>query len=66
LASAVTDLLLEELGHELPPILRIHLSNGFPHKYGVTVQRIRLPHQIAAAVAQGTQSRQYDAIREFG
>jgi transketolase len=68
--SAVTDLLLQELGRELPPILRIGLPDAFPQKYGVQDDLFDeyglMPHQIAATVAQATKSKQYEPIREFG
>ena len=54
--SAVTDLLVEQLGTALPPIMRLGLPDAFPHKYGVQDDLFELfglmPDQIAAAVAK--------------
>jgi transketolase len=52
--SAVTDLLVEELGRNMPVIRRIALPDAFPHHYGVQSDLWELhglaPEQIAASV----------------
>jgi transketolase len=54
--SAVTDLLVAELGRDLPVIRRIALPDAFPHHYGVQNDLWELaglmPEQIAGTVAQ--------------
>lgn len=54
LGSAITDLLVEKLGRNLPPIRRIALPDAFPHKYGVQEDLFKVfgltPEQIAATV----------------
>jgi transketolase len=53
--SAVTDLLVEEMGSALPPLMRIGLPDEFPNKYGVQDDLFEvyglMPNQIAATVA---------------
>lgn len=53
--SAVTDLLVAKLGHALPAMVRLGLSDEFPHKYGAQNDLFEvyglMPHQIAATVA---------------
>jgi len=57
LGSAVTDLLVDELGRALPPVMRLALPDAFPHKYGNQDDLLDvyglMPHQIAASVANG-------------
>jgi transketolase len=54
--SAVADLLIERMGSALPPVLRIGLSDTFPHKYGLQEDLFDeyglMPAQIAASVAK--------------
>jgi transketolase len=54
--SAVTDLLVEKLGTNLPPLVRIGLPDAFPHKYGVQEELFEVyglaPAQIAARVSK--------------
>jgi transketolase len=54
--SAVTDLLVEEMGGSLPRIVRLALPDSFPVKYGVQTDLLEIyglmPEQIAARVAQ--------------
>jgi transketolase len=53
--SAVTDLLVEEMGQSLPRIRRLALPDAFPHKYGVQNDLLEIyglmPDQIAATVS---------------
>jgi transketolase len=53
--SAVTDLLVEEMGQSLPRIRRLALPDAFPHKYGVQNDLLEIyglmPDQIAASVS---------------
>jgi transketolase len=53
--SAVTDLLVEEMGQSLPRIRRLALPDAFPHKYGVQNDLLEIyglmPNQIAATVS---------------
>jgi transketolase len=52
--SAVTDVLVENLGTAQPPILRLGLPDAFPHKYGLQEDLFEvyglLPTQIAARI----------------
>jgi transketolase len=54
--SAITDLLVDELGPAMPQIKRIALPDAFPHNYGVQKDLLGiyglLPEQIAATVRQ--------------
>ena len=54
--SAVTDLLVEELGQNMPAIRRIALPDAFPHHYGVQNDLWEvnglMPAQIAATVEE--------------
>jgi len=54
--SAVTDVLAEQGGTLLPPLLRLGLPDAFPHKYGVQEELFEVyglaPEQIAARVAK--------------
>jgi transketolase len=54
--SAVTDVLVNELGQSLPRIVRLALPDAFPHKYGVQNDLLEIyglmPHQIAASVTK--------------
>ena len=54
--SAVTDVLVEELGTALPPVMRLGLPDAFPHNYGVQDDLFDvyglMPGQIAATVAK--------------
>jgi transketolase len=55
LGSAITDLLVEQLAGNLPPIRRIALPDAFPHKYGVQNDLFEVfgltPAQIAATAS---------------
>jgi transketolase len=54
--SAITDVLVNELGQSLPRIVRIALPDAFPHKYGMQNDLLEIyglmPHQIAASVTK--------------
>ena len=54
--SAVTDVLVEELGPSIPRIKRIALPDSFPKNYGVQNDLFEIyglmPHQIAATVSE--------------
>jgi transketolase len=54
--SAVTDVLVNELGQSLPRIVRLALPDAFPQKYGVQNDLLEIyglmPHQIAASVTK--------------
>jgi len=54
--SAVTDLIVEQLGTAQPPILRLGLPDAFPHKYGLQEDLFEvyglMPEQIAARIAK--------------
>jgi transketolase len=54
--SAVTDLIVEQLGAAQPPILRLGLPDEFPHKYGLQEDLFEvyglMPEQIAARIAK--------------
>jgi transketolase len=54
--SAVTDLLVEQLGGALPPLMRLGLPDAFPHKYGLQEDLFEVyglsAEQIAATVAK--------------
>lgn len=53
--SAVTDVLVEKMGADLPHMLRLGLPDAFPEKYGVQDDILDayglMPHQIAASVS---------------
>jgi transketolase len=59
--SAVTDVLVENLGGALPPILRLGLPDEFPHNYGVQDDLLDvyglMPKQIAARVARAAKKQ---------
>jgi len=59
--SAVTDVLVEELGATLPPLLRIGLPDAFPNKYGVQEELFEVygiaPEQIAVRVVKSLAAR---------
>ena len=54
--SAVADLLIEQMGAALPPILRLGLPDEFPHNYGLQDDLFDIyglmPAQIAARIAK--------------
>jgi transketolase len=54
--SAVTDVLVEQLGTSQPRMLRLGLPDAFPHKYGLQEDLFAvyglMPEQIAARVAK--------------
>jgi len=54
--SAVTDLLVDEVGPSLPRIIRLALPDAFPHHYGAQNDLLQInglmPEQIAATVAR--------------
>src|SRR5205085_11241042 len=60
--SAVTDLLVEEMGGSLPRLTRLALPDSFPQKYGVQTDLLEIyglmPHQIAAAVAKSVSKKE--------
>jgi transketolase len=64
LGSAVTDLLVEKLGRDVPAIRRIALPDAFPHHYGVQDDLFALygltPPQIAGFVGQALKTK--DAV----
>jgi transketolase len=53
--SAVTDVLVENLGRALPPLMRLGLPDAFPHNYGLQEDLFEIygltAEQIAARVA---------------
>lgn len=53
--SAITDLLVQEVGPSMPRMLRLALPDSFPNKYGVQNDLFEIyglmPHQIAASVS---------------
>src|SRR6516162_1909871 len=59
--SAVTDVLVENLGGALPPIVRLGLPDEFPHNYGVQDDLLDvyglMPKQIAARVARAVKKQ---------
>jgi transketolase len=54
--SAVADVLIEQLGAAMPPVLRIGLPDAFPHKYGLQEDLFEVygltPGQIATRVSK--------------
>jgi len=58
LGSAITDLLVERLGRNMPMMKRLALPDAFPKKYGSQDDHFEIfglmPHQIAAAVLTAT------------
>jgi transketolase len=62
LGSAVTDLLVGQLGRSLPAIMRLALPDAFPHKYGSQSDLFELyglmPQQIAASVASALSKKE--------
>jgi transketolase len=54
--SAVADVLLEQLGTAMPPLMRLGLPDEFPHNYGLQEDLFDIyglmPGQIAAGVAK--------------
>lgn len=56
LGSAITDLLVRDLGRSLPPVLRIALPDAFPKHYGSQADHFSIngmmPDQIAASVVE--------------
>ena len=54
--SAVTDLLVEEMGPSMPRMARLALPDAFPTKYGVQTDLLEfyglMPNQIAASVTK--------------
>jgi transketolase len=54
--SAVTDILVEKLGANLPALVRIGLPDAFPHKYGLQEELFEVyglaPAQIVARVSK--------------
>lgn len=62
--SAVADLLLDNLGGAIPPIVRIGLPDSFPHKYGVQDDLFYeyglMPAQIATTVANAIKTKRLD------
>jgi transketolase len=54
--SAVADVLLEQLGPAMPPLMRLGLPDEFPHNYGLQDDLFDIyglmPSQIAAGVAK--------------
>ena len=59
--SAVTDVLVENLGGALPPIVRLGLPDEFPHNYGVQDDLLDvyglMPKQIAARVKRAAKKQ---------
>src|SRR5580658_2787887 len=59
--SAVTDLLVENLGTAIPSVLRIGLADAFPQKYGLQEELFEIygltPAQIAARTVQSLKVR---------
>ena len=57
--SAVADLLIEQLGATMPPVLRIALPDAFPHQYGVQEELFEIygltAGQIASRIARRLQ-----------
>jgi transketolase len=64
LGSAITDVLVETLGRNIPLIRRLALPDAFPHKYGLQTDLLEAcglaPAQIAATVAD--QMGKQDAV----
>jgi transketolase len=60
--SAVTDLLVDELGSRMPAMRRIALPDEFPHNYGLQSDIFEIygltPQQIAATVATAVSKEQ--------
>ena len=56
LGSAITDVLVETLGQQIPRIRRIALPDAFPHKYGLQSDLFEVaglaPEQIAKTVSE--------------
>jgi transketolase len=65
LGSAITDVLVETLGQQIPRIRRIALPDSFPHKYGLQSDLFEVaglaPEQIARTVS-GAMSKQDAAV----
>jgi transketolase len=59
--SAVTDVLVEQLGTALPPLMRLGLPDAFPNKYGLQEDLFEVygltQEQIAAAVAKAVKTQ---------
>jgi transketolase len=60
--SAVTDLLVDEMGESLPRIMRLALPDAFPHKYGVQNDLLEIyglmPHQIAGSISKALSKKE--------
>ena len=60
--SAVTDVLVENLGTALPPMMRIGLPDAFPHKYGLQEELFEVyglaPAQIARRVGKSLAAKE--------
>jgi transketolase len=60
--SAVTDVLVERMGHHLPRLVRLGLPDEFPHHYGSQGELWDyyglMPHQIAARAEKAVEQRQ--------
>jgi transketolase len=60
--SAITDVLIENLGTALPPVLKIGLPDAFPDKYGVQEELFEVyglaPAQIAARIARSLKAKE--------
>jgi transketolase len=60
--SAVADVMLEQLGTAMPPIVRLGLPDEFPHNYGLQDDLFEIyglmPNQIAAAVGQAARKKE--------
>lgn len=60
--SAITDLLVEEMGGSLPRIVRLALPDVFPNKYGSQNDLLEIaglmPDQIAATVAKSVNKKE--------
>lgn len=60
--SAITDLLVEEMGGSLPRIVRLALPDAFPNKYGSQNDLLEIaglmPDQIAATVAKSVNKKE--------
>lgn len=61
--SAVTDLLVRELGHRMPTLRCLGLPDNFPQKYGVQNDLLEIyglmPHRIAASVAESMRNAEF-------
>ena len=59
--SAITDLLVEEMGGALPRIVRLALPDAFPHQYGSQNDLLEtaglMPAQIAATVSKSVSKK---------